>query len=290
MQLRPASPDDVPALLALQHAFDARWFGAPEHDADEVRELLDLADATQVAWAAGRAVAAAAAWRTGGQLVVDPAADVDAVQAALIPWLEAAGAPEVEALSLDERLRSGLEAHGWRYAHSAYDLLRPLPFDLPAPRLPDGVEFRALPAARLPELHRLIYLDAGWAEIPGHHHRDFAEWRSIFVDGRSEQERPVVAWRGDTPVAAAVVRRFSDGTGWIAQLAVSRGERRTGLGTATLLAAYHRLSALPGVTSLGLAVMATNPAALDLYLRVGLEIQREWRTYRPPRSAEPPVS
>jgi hypothetical protein len=78
--LREVTAEDIPALTALQRAFDVAWFGAPEHDEDEVREWLDLGDANCVVEDGDRLIAAGSRWRTGSALTVDPGGDVDAAR------------------------------------------------------------------------------------------------------------------------------------------------------------------------------------------------------------------
>ena len=81
-------------------------------------------------------------------------------------------------------------------------------------------------------------------------------------------------------VGVALGHTFSDGAGWVAQLAVAEDHRGRGLGRALLLEALRRRVAA-GATALGLSVSALNPDALRLYLDVGLVVDREWRTYLP---------
>ena len=74
---------------------------------------------------------------------------------------------------------------------------------------------------------------------------------------------------------------FSDGRGWVEQLAVARSARGLGLGRALLL---HSLAELHerGATSLALGVQGENENAIGLYRDVGFEIEREWRVYSRP--------
>jgi ribosomal protein S18 acetylase RimI-like enzyme len=74
-------------------------------------------------------------------------------------------------------------------------------------------------------------------------------------------------------------RIFSDGAGWVSQLAVARSERGRGLGRALLLESFRRRLAV-GATLLGLSVQAVNRSAIGLYLDVGLTVDREWQRFR----------
>ncbi len=283
MILRPATEADVAALFAMQQAYDTTWFGAPEQSEAEVRENLGLAESTVVLVDADAIIGYAAVWRAGTVLVADPNADLDVVYPRLVEWMQNNDAAEIEALDRDEALLSLLRHRGWRQAWSSYDLLRPVPDDglVPGPNWPEGVRERPYRAEDGPALYRLIYDDAAWADVEGHHPREYDDWYSIFIADRRDAEMPVLAWRGDDLVGAAVIRHFDDGTGWIAQLAVATSARRLGLGGALLRAAYRHLI-IDGATTLGLAVITSNRKALDLYLSVGLQIEREWQAWVPP--------
>lgn len=281
--LREATVEDIPSLAALHRAYDVAWFGAAEKDEDEVREEFALADVTCLVEAGGRVLGAGNRSRTSSSLVIDPAGDAGAALRLLVPWLVAGGARETDVLDRDEQLRAALEEAGWRHVRSAFELVRQVSQDwTPAePEWPAGIEVRPFGAGDAQRVHALVYVDAAWSAVPGHNPRDFGEWRRIFVDGRAEHEAPVLAWRGDRLVGAALGRVFSDGTGWVAQLAVARDEQGRGLGRALLLETLRRRMDA-GATSLGLGVMATNPGALRLYQDVGLEIEREWQIYAAP--------
>ena len=91
----------------------------------------------------------------------------------------------------------------------------------------------------------------------------------------------MLARRDGRLVGVAVGRMFSDGTGWVAQLAVDRSEQGNGIGTAVMLESYARRRA-EGATTLGLSVSATNRGALRLYESIGLRVEREWQTFHRP--------
>src|SRR5205085_479946 len=120
-------------------------------------------------------------------------------------WFE--GGPGILlVLGTDERLRSALTGRGWRYTRSAYELLRSVGPDwiIPPPRWDEGVVVRDFGAEDGPVVHRLIYVDAGWADVPGHHHRTLGEWTDIFLTDATVPEHQVLAWRGDRLVGAAM--------------------------------------------------------------------------------------
>lgn len=283
MQARTVDPSDLPAIAELARRWEAAWFGAPERTEDEVRESFELAEASRLLVDDGRIVAAAWSWGTESVLTVDPDVASDPIYSDLLAWLAVRPGMAIEALSQDEPLRRALARAGWQHTHSAFELMRPITPDwvIAEPEWPTGVTIRDLQPDDAESIYRLIYVDAGWAEIPGHHERDIDEWRSIFLTDQTLPEQQVLAWRGDRLAGIAMGRTFGDGTGWISQLAVAKAERGHGLGRALLLEALRRRRA-GGATSLGLSVSEMNRGALGLYLGVGLVIQREWMAYERP--------
>ena len=286
MDPRPATQDDLPLIVDLQRRFDLAWFGASEHSPDEVAEFLGYAeplpDGSLLVFDGARLIGFALRFGTDTALTIDPDVDDAAVLALLLPWFaQAPGRTEV--LSRDAAAVGAIEAAGWRYDKSTFDLLVAVGdgLTLAAPKWPDGVVVRDFDLADVQAIHRLIYVDAAWAEVPGHPERDFDEWQRIFVTPHTRPELQVIAWRGNRIVGVAMGRIWDDGTGWIAQLATAKDERGRGLGRALLLEGLHRRVAA-GATSLGLSVQASNEAALTLYLDAGLEIDREFRTYLAP--------
>src|SRR4051794_2723912 len=183
MHSRPARIDDFDLLVDLHQRWDVAQFGAVEHDADEVRETLGddatLSERSRLLLDDGRLLAAG--WHgTEPTLLVDPATDPAPVYAELVPWFAGNGT-DLEALGTDEPLRAALLDRGWTHNRSSFELIRPVSPDwtLATPVWPDGIELTALRAQDVEQIHRLIYLDAGWAEIPGHPERAFDDWRRI---------------------------------------------------------------------------------------------------------------
>ena len=290
---RPATPADLPDLVDLQTRFDTSWFGAAEHDDDDVRAEIarvdPLAERSLLLHDDGRLVGAAWWWRPDdATLLVDPTADVDAAAAALelVRWLDRSGADLLEVLWRDTILLDVLVAEGWQHVRSQFELVRPAT-DLPAPEWPPGVTVSSLaddPEVTA-EIHRLIYDEAGWADVPGHSLRDLAEWRGLFLNGE-DLEQQVVASESGRPVGVALGKVFPDGTGWVAQVAVRRDQQGRGLGSALLAEAFARRAAA-GATQVGLGVSAANTGALRLYQRLGLTVDREWMAHRRPAAGRP---
>jgi ribosomal protein S18 acetylase RimI-like enzyme len=286
VELRPATADDLAAIDDLQRRYDVAWFGASEHSRDEVAEWMGYADPlvdnSLLLLDGDRPVAAALRFGTDSLVAVDPEADAVAVYERLLPWFaERPGMTEV--LSRDEASLAAVEAAGWTYSKSTFDLLADVTPELKIaePVWPVGVALRDFDVADAAAIHRLIYVDAAWAELPGHPERGFEEWQRVFVTQHTIPSQQVVACRGERIVGVAMGRTWDDGTGWISQLATAKDERGRGIGRAMLLEALRRRIAA-GATSLGLSVQAANRAALQMYLAAGLKIDREFRTYKAP--------
>ena len=274
---RPATAADLPALAELQAAYDTRWFGHPENDLDEVTELFDRSVGSRLVLD-GDTLVAAAWWATPTETTL-MGTDSPAAYDLLLEAVEQAGV-QVDVLARDEVLRDALERHGFGYLRSSYELLRPAA-GLAEPVWPDGVRVTSL-EGHAEQAWDLVYHRCGWTDVPGHVDRDLKNWSSVFRTELESAEQQVLAWVGDDLAGVAIGKTFSDGSGWIAQLAVAHEHKGRGLGRALILEAFARRVA-GGATQLGLGVSADNPDALRLYLSVGLEIDREWRHFAPPR-------
>ena len=282
--LRPATPDDRPALIALGLAEDAAWSGAPAVSAEEAGEYLDGCEPGMILEEEGRVAGYAAAGEGGRSiLLVDPEDDPGPALELLIGWLAGRGHHEVDSYGRDARRIAWLEANGFTHRRSFFDLARGIE-PPPAPAtFPDGVEpARFRPGEDDVAVHALIYVDAAWAEVPGHSARSLEGWRSAL----SPDDRGWLARRDGRPVGWVSGRVFGDGRGWVSQLAVARDARGKGLGRALLL---HSIADLceQGATSLALGVQGANESAVGLYRDVGFEVEREWRSYARPAPGSP---
>ena len=274
--LRPATPADRPGLIALALAEDAAWSGAPAVSSEEAGEFIDSHGPGVIFERDGR-VAGYAAVGEGGEsiLLTDPGDPPEPALEALVAWLGERGHHEVDTYAGDVRRIAWLEAHGFTYRRSFFDLQRGIDAPLAPAVWPSGVAIaRYRPGEDDDAVHALVYVDAAWGEVPGHTQLPLEAWRSMLTP----DYRGWVARRDGRPVGWVVGRVFGDGRGWIEQLAVARSARGLGLGRALLL---HSLAELRsrGATSLALGVQAANESAIGLYRDIGFEVAREWRVY-----------
>jgi ribosomal protein S18 acetylase RimI-like enzyme len=278
--------DDLGAIADMSRRWEIANFGVQEQSEDEVREHFDLVPSlethTLLVVDGDTILGVGMRGGTDTMMFADPDIDAAAVYDELLDWFAGGEPSHIEALSKDTVLLERLAAMGWRHKYSAFELLRTVDdsLELPEVRWPDGVTVRGLGDEDAAAVHHLIYVDAAWAEVPGHPHREFEDWSAIFLGDHTVPDQQVLAWRGDRLVGIAMGRTWDDGTGWVAQLATARDERGKGLGRA-LLAASLRLRRDAGARALGLQVQAANRGALAMYQAAGLEIDREWMTFEP---------
>jgi ribosomal protein S18 acetylase RimI-like enzyme len=278
--LRPATDADRETILALGVAEEAAWFGEPDISAEEVGEWVDdtggIALGVVALDDAGSVRGFAAPGQRGSVFLADPSRTV-AVADELLPWLlEQRGDVELQTFAGDGERNAAFERHGLRHRRSSFSLSRPDGAGpLPTAAFPDGVDVAAYRWGEDDEaVHRLIYVDAAWASVPGHAERDLAAW----LDKDRSNGSVFLARRREQPVGWVAGRILDSGSGYISTLAVAGGERGRGLGRALLLHGFADLQSA-GARGLSLDVEAANDGALGLYRSVGLEIEREWRTY-----------
>ena len=211
-------------------------------------------------------------------LLVDPGDDPAPALEALVAWLGERSRHEIDTYARDARRIAWLEANGFTHRRSS-SISNAASTRRSRPRSgPSAVAVaRYRPGEDDEAVHALIYVDAAWGEVPGHTQRSLEAWRSMLTP----EYRGWVARRDERPVGWVVGRVFSDGRGWVEQIAVARSARGLGLGRALLL---HSLAELrsQGATSLALGVQAANEHAIGLYRDVGFEVDREWRVYARP--------
>jgi ribosomal protein S18 acetylase RimI-like enzyme len=274
--LRPTTPADRADLIALILAEDAAWSGASPVSDEEAGEVLDSYRPGVVFERDGHIIGHAAVSEAGEtSVIIDPADPDGPALEALVAWLGEGGHHEVESYAGDAKRIAWLEAQGFTHERSTFDLQRGIDPPLTPAVWPDAVTAeRYRPGEDDAAVHALVYVDAAWGDVPGHTARSLEAWQSMITP----EYRGWIARRDGRAVGWVAGRLFSDGRGWVQQIAVARSARGLGLGRALLL---HSLADLRdhGATSFALGTQAANDAALGLYRRVGFEVDREWRFY-----------
>jgi ribosomal protein S18 acetylase RimI-like enzyme len=280
MTLRSAADGDREAVLALGVAEEAAWFGEAEISAEEVGEWIDeeggVAGGVVAVDDDGRVRGFASPGRRQPVFLADPAL-TDALADMLLPWLhEQRDVVKLMTFARDTARSTAFERHGLRYGGSSFTLVRSdSAASLPAAAFPDGVRvarYRLGDADNA--VHQLIYVDAAWTSVAGHAERDLDEWRETILPCRSL----FLAHRDRRPVGWVAGRLLECGRGYVTSLAVATTNRGSGLGRALLLHAFADLQ-FAGARGLALDVESRNETALGLYRSVGMDVEREWRTY-----------
>jgi mycothiol synthase len=278
--IRSVAAGDRHAIFALGVAEEAAWFGQAEISAEEIGEWIEeeggVASGVVAVDEAGNVRGFAAPGRHQAVLLADPAR-TRVLTDELLPWLrERCEVVRLMTFAGDIPRVAAFERHGLRHLRSSFSMARADSVGpVPAAAFPNGVKVAPYRFGDDDQaVHRLIYVDAAWASVPGHAERDLDQWRDMVRRCRSA----FVARRDGRPVGWVTSRVLASGRGSVDMLAVAISERRRGLGRALLLHAFADLQ-LAGGRDLTLGVEAENAAALGLYRSVGLEVEREWRIY-----------
>ena len=286
---RPATLDDVPAILDLMVASDVAALGEPDSTKDLVLQILTAphSEGVVVSDPAGRLLGF-------GLLLNETRSDRDNIDVythpehgrpALVPlvgWALAAvarraaawGRPTLTArialIATELPLVEAVTAAGFgfvkRYARMRVELPAPVAAEPPA-----GVTIRLFEKDDRPVFHAILqeaFADTPdfipstpaewWAKVDALPAVDWSEWWVAEVDGE-----PAGVLQSD---AVGV----EQGEGWVKNLAVRRAYRGRGIARALLSTAFREY-ARKGRVRAGLGVDLTNPTgAYDLYRSVGM--------------------
>lgn len=215
--LRAATTADTDAVVTLAHDEETAWFGVSESSREEIAHP----------------------------------ADPEPPFGPVFGWVQERGAQHLELQPTETGRVAWLEAHGWSHSRSVFDLTMRGATPVGSPAWPPGLDLR--PYVRGEDnaaVHRLVYVDAEFAAVPGHPDRPLEMWQQMYT---AENFSGVIAHRDGRPV------------GWV-------------MGRSLLLHSFADLRAA-GATDLGLTVQATNDRAIGLYRSVGLQVQKEWLVY-----------
>ena len=280
MMIRSVAEGDRDAIFALGVAEETAWFGQAEISAEEIGEWIEeeggVASGVVAVDDAGSVRGFAAPGRHQAVLLADPAR-TSRLTDELLPWLsERCDVVRLMTFAGDRARVAAFERHGLRHLRSSCLMARADGLGpVPVAAFPEGVEVAPYRFGDDDQaVHRLIYIDAAWASVPGHAERDLDQWLDMVRRCRSA----FLARRNGRPVGWVAGRVLASGRGYVDMLAVAISERHRGLGRALLLHAFADLQ-LAGARGLTLDAQAENVAALGLYRSIGLEVEREWRIY-----------
>jgi mycothiol synthase len=297
--LRPASLEDVDAILAVVAAAELAANGEVDVDREDIESEFALPgvdpgrhtivverDDGVVAWAVLEAE------RGTTYADVDPDHRGRGIGSRVAEWCEeaarAAGLPEVGQTRSDAEADAQelLRSRGWVPRWTSWMLEFVMGDDEPAPPgLPDGIRIREFePGLDDREAHRVV--DDAFGEWEGRGEQSFDEWVGHTVGRATFDPRlsPVAA-DGDEIVGVAISLAYEgDEDGYVHQLAVRRSHRSRGIGRALLVEAFrgfHRLGRRSVVLS-----TESRTGALTMYERVGMRVRRSYTSYAKQLSAQ----
>jgi len=301
--VRPATEDDVDAMVAVANAYDIADFGRADTAREHMVDGFHVSgfDASRDTWLVLEPRGHVAAFgiiepepiRVVGTFGrVHPAHQGRGIGAFLVGAMEARAAEVVReraedrvvhnaVTSTDAAARRLLDDRGYRLARFFWHMERSLQrsdlrvvSDGPALDLRTVEREEDLRSARaaLDEAFRDHWMLQPWP---------FEEWR----DHLAEMSVSVLVALDGSEVAGVVTWMPTSNSGWIEELGVREAWRGRGLGALLLRHAFAHL-AEAGMHDVRLNVDAHNgTGATRLYERVGMRVRREWLVYEKPAAA-----
>ncbi len=289
---RPASIDDVDAILAVAAAAELGANGVVDIDREDIESELalpgvDPARHTLVVEHEGAVVAWAVleAGRGATYTDVHPAHRGRGIGSRVVAWCEEAarnsGLREVRQTRSDAEpdAQELLRSRGWSPRWTTWMLEYVMGEDEPAaPDLPDGIRIRDFaPGSDDREAHRVV--DDAFGEWEGRDEQDFDEWAGHTVGRETFDPRlSPVALDGHEIVGVCISLDYEgDSDGYVHQLAVRRSHRDRGIGRALLVEAFrgfHRLGRRQVVLS-----TESRTGALTMYERIGMHVRRSYTCF-----------
>lgn len=275
--VRPATPDDLDAVLALQRAWNEAVYGEPR----TTREML------AAHWPrAGHWVVDAGAGVIDGYGVVDsgggfevwvrPGVAVDSTGRELVLAIEGRHPGRLETVipAWAPDLAKLLDGLGFRLVTEVLEMAVELCPPLPEPDFPAGVRLRLFdPERDAGDVHAcLVEAFAGSDERVA----PYEEWRPWLLGDPSYD--PALVFVADAGgEVAGMAQCWTEG--FVKDLAVRPAYRGRGLGEGLLRAVFAEF-ARRGVARVRLKVDAGNPTgAVRLYLRAGMDELRRYAVY-----------
>ncbi len=306
---RPATMDDIDAVVALLNACTIEDIGQPQFRPDELyndwqRPGFSLENDTLVVLAPdGKPVGYAVTWDFEPHVyilvtaVVHPEWRGLGIGTAICRWLEERGRQSVlkappgtrvvlcqEAISGNETAQALLREQGYQFVRYSLHMLIEMDGPPPEPVVPDGFTIR--PFIRGQEERALVQaIRESFRGHWGYPERPFEEELGDYVHLLDNPDTDPSLWfvaaDGDEIVGTSfcsVELAEDPEIGWLWALGVRRTWRRRGLALALL---QHCFGALyrHGKRKVALAVDAQNLSAAHLYEKAGMHTQHQYKVY-----------
>lgn len=291
---RPATRDDLSAVVDLFCAYDVDFRGGVDTDESDV---TDDWDKPGFDWAASTLVHEEGGSVVGFATVVEEYADAlttadrTELLGPLLQWVEAHPGPlEHYVPDTDTDRHALMAARCWVPERRFWRMRRELDSPTPAPVWPDGVTVRSYDRPRDDAVVHAL-LSTSFREIGGQHERSFEEWKGYLLEtDRYDADLYLIAEAGGEVVGAALSQPMGVDYGFVRQLAVGPAQRGRGVGLALLHECFRR-HADRGLPATVLGVDAGNPTgALDLYEKAGMRVVEQFTRWdRPAAVARPRV-
>lgn len=297
---RPASLDDLDAVVALVRACEARDTGRAELDREDLvvdwtRPGMELAVMSAAVFDGDVMVAEAEAFEGRGEVNIHPGHRGRGIGTAILPWLHEvarAQGPTLRQMAhdTDTARREFLLHHGYRDTFTSWVLAISLEDGVEAPALPPGVLFRDFrPGVDDHEAYRVI--EDAFSEWEGRRPVTFEDWAGLTIGRESfDPSNMLLAVDENTDEIVGVVFMIDYGIeeGWIQQVATKRTHRHRGIARALL----HRAFQVYGERGKKTVELSTDSrtGALGLYEKVGMRVFSSYTNYVKDLRAEAPTA
>ncbi|MFQ6102209.1 MAG: GNAT family N-acetyltransferase [Anaerolineae bacterium] len=308
---RPATMDDVEAVVELLNACSIEQIGRPRVEVDEIRTdwqqpTFNLETDTLVVFAPdGKLAGHAALWDSGPHVRIFVAGDVhpeykgQGIGTSLCQWAEerarqaVSKAPEgarvvlmQEKLSTNEPARALLREQGYQLVRHGFRMVIEMNGLPPEPIVPAGLTIRTFARERdaraVVQAVREAFQDH-WGYVEQPFEEEYQEWvHWMDNDPRYDPSLWFLAVDGEEIAGLSLCcpRTVEDPEmGWVDALGVRRPWRRRGLALALL---HHSFGELyrRGKRKVGLGVDAQSlTGATRLYKKAGMHVDRRYDTY-----------
>ncbi len=278
----PLTVADAPALLALFHTYDRRFFGEGLMDADDLLSDLQAPDfdpaTDSLAYRTPAEELVAAGFLTGRNRIEAQFAEGwedSALRSLLVDFAEARARERrmdfvEQFLAADDDAGAlWLTGRGYRLHHTAWILSLGAQTPIAGRTLPPDYAVRPFSMSDAEALHRVIVdAFAEWDDGPA---QSFPVWRAATFDRANVDPSAFRIATHHGQVIGGCTVFDSAGEAWVSHLAVDQAHRRRGVAQQLLADAYAAARAR-GVPNAGLST-DTRTGALDLYLRLGMRVK-----------------